>query len=110
MVLAKADMAIARQYAELAGEVGERLFPVLMEEFERTRRLLLELRGGRELLDNDPVLQRAIKLRNPYVDPMSFLQLTMLRRWREGGCQDPALEAVLQSTVKGIARGLQNTG
>ncbi len=110
MVLAKADMAIARRYAELAGEAGERVYPILLEEFRRTVTRVSEVRETRELLDDEPVLQRSIRLRNPYVDPMSFLQIDLLRRWREGGRQDPDLEGALASTVQGIARGLQNTG
>ncbi|MEM9800145.1 MAG: phosphoenolpyruvate carboxylase [Planctomycetota bacterium] len=110
MVLAKADMGIAARYAELAGDVGAKHFPTLLEEFERTRRLVLEIREEDELLDRDPTLQRSIRLRNPYVDPMSFLQVDRLRRWREGGRTDEALERVLVETVRGIARGLRNTG
>ncbi len=63
-----------------------------------------------ELLERDPVLQRSIRLRNPYVDPLSFLQVDALRRWREGGREDDQLLRVLVQTVRGIARGLRNTG
>jgi phosphoenolpyruvate carboxylase len=110
MVLAKADMAIAERYAALAGDVGRRLFAVVRQEFERTRRLVLECIGCTELLDRDPTLQRSIRLRNPYVDPMSFVQVDLLRRWRAGGRVDEELERVLGQTVRGISRGLQNTG
>jgi len=110
MVLAKADMAIAERYAALAGDVGRRLFAVVRQEFELTRRLVLECIGCTELLDRDPTLQRSIRLRNPYVDPMSFVQVDLLRRWRAGGRVDEALERVLGQTVRGISRGLQNTG
>ncbi|MEM9381694.1 MAG: phosphoenolpyruvate carboxylase [Planctomycetota bacterium] len=110
MVLAKADMGIASRYAELAGDVGARLFPGILEEFERTRAHVLELREENELLDADPTLQRSIRLRNPYVDPMSLLQVDRLRRWRAGGREDASLEALLVETVRGIARGLRNTG
>ena len=110
MVLAKADLAIAERYAGLAGDVGERLFPVIREEFERTRDAVLEIREEAALLDRDPVLQRSIWLRNPYVDPMSFVQVDTLPRWRAAGREDPALTRVLVETVRGIARGLRNTG
>ncbi|MCZ6691316.1 MAG: phosphoenolpyruvate carboxylase [Planctomycetota bacterium] len=109
-VLASADMPIARAYADLAGDVAERTFRRIETEFALTRRWVLEIRDGKELLDAEPVLQRSIRLRNPYVDPMSFLQVELLRRWRDGGRRDPALEQALFSTVKGIARGMQHTG
>jgi phosphoenolpyruvate carboxylase len=110
MVLAKADMPIAARYAELAGAVGERIFPVIRAEFERTTVWLLRLRGTTALLDEDPTLQRSIRLRNPYVDPMSFLQVDLLRRWRDAGRPEDDLFRALLDSVNGIARGLQNTG
>ncbi len=110
MVLAKSDLDIAARYAELAGDVGARLFPTIREEHARALDAILELREANTLLERDPTLQRSIRLRNPYVDPMSFLQVDFLRRWREGGREDRALERVLIQTVRGIARGLRNTG
>ena len=110
MVLAKADLGIAARYAELAGDAGRDLFPGIVEEFERTRALVLDLRETSTLLERDPTLRRSILLRNPYVDPMSFLQVDRLRRWREGGRADRGLERLLIETVRGIARGLRNTG
>ncbi|MFT7541006.1 MAG: phosphoenolpyruvate carboxylase [Gammaproteobacteria bacterium] len=110
MVLAKADLAIAERYAALAGEVGARMFPIARAEFERTRSIVLEIVERDALLDSDPTLQRSIWLRNPYVDPMSFVQVDLLGRWRAGGRVDKELERVLGQTVRGIARGLQNTG
>lgn len=110
MVLAKADLAIAERYAELAGNVGARLFPVVAAEFERTRTTVLDALGQDVLLERDHALQRSIRLRNPYVDPMSFVQVDLLARWRAGGREDEELERVLGQTVRGIARGLQNTG
>jgi len=110
MVLAKADLEIGARYAELAGEVGRQVFPRIAGEFERTRGLILRLEGTGHLLEREPVLRRSIRLRNPYVDPMSLLQVDLLRRWRAGGRQDADLERVLKSTVRGIARGMQNTG
>jgi len=110
MVLAKADMGIAERYAGLAGETGERLFPGILAEYRRTRKLICDLRGIREPLEREPVLRRSIRLRNPYVDPISLLQVDLLARWRAGGCSDPDLEEALKVTVRGIARGMQNTG
>jgi phosphoenolpyruvate carboxylase len=110
MVLAKSDLDIAARYALLAGEAGARLFPLLREEHERSVALVLELNECTQLLERDLTLQRSIQLRNPYVDPISFVQVDFLRRWREGGREDRDLERVLVQTVRGIARGLRNTG
>ena len=110
MVLAKSDLAIAARYAPLAGDVGKRLFPVIEDEHARTTAAILEVLEQDELLASEPTLQRSIRLRNPYVDPMSFLQADALGRWREGGREDETLERLLVQTVRGIARGLRNTG
>ena len=110
MVLAKSDMTIAARYAELAGTVGERLFPVLQEEHDRTLAAVLEIGEISALLEREPTLQRSIRLRNPYVDPMSFVQVDLLHRWRATGRENESLERVLAQTVRGIARGLRNTG
>ena len=114
MVLAKADMPIAAHYAELANEdgrgFGEEFYPRILQEYERTAQAVCMLRGSKMLLDSEPVLQRAIRLRNPYVDPMSLLQVDYLRRWRASDRTDPELELALMTTVRGIAQGMQNTG
>ncbi|MEM7481714.1 MAG: phosphoenolpyruvate carboxylase [Acidobacteriota bacterium] len=110
MVLAKADLGIARRYAALAGEIGEALFPRIEEEFERTGQWVLRLRRSERLLDRDPTLQRSIQLRNPYVDPMSFLQIDLLHRWRAADRPQGELFEALVATVNGIAKGLRNTG
>ena len=110
MVLAKADMDIAARYAKLAGDVGKRMFPIILEEFERTVALVLRIREEDALLAGDRTLQRSIRLRNPYVDPMSMIQVDCLARWRASDRTDEALERLLVETVRGIARGLRNTG
>lgn len=110
MVLAKADLEIARMYTALVGGEAAALFPPVQEEFDRTVSHILEIRGADALLESEPTLQRSIRLRNPYVDPMNILQVDLLRRWRgEGRPEGPLLTALL-SSVNGIARGLQNTG
>jgi len=110
MAMAKADLDIAERYAGLAGESGEKFFPEIRAEFERTRDWVCRLKHQDSLLDGDQTLKRSILLRNPYVDPMSFVQVDLLGRWRESGRKDEALEEVLIATVHGIAQGLQNTG
>ena len=110
MTLAKSDPGIFECYSRLAGELHGALHPGIAAEFERTRELVLALRGEDELLAGDPRLRLSIRLRNPYVDPISLLQVDLLRRWREGGREDDALLEALYSTVNGIAAGIQNTG
>ena len=110
MVLAKADLGIAKIYSELAGDLHERFFPVIEKEFELTRDLILEYSDEETLLEGDFTLQRAIMLRNPYVDPMSLMQVDLLRRWRETNWEDEQLFDTLLASVNGIAQGLQNTG
>jgi phosphoenolpyruvate carboxylase len=110
MALAKSELDIARRYAELAGAEGARIFGQIEAEAQRTRAALCRVRGAEELLSRDPMLRRALWLRNPYIDPMSFVQVELLRRWRKGGRRDAGLERALVATVHGIARGMQNTG
>ncbi len=110
MVLSKADIPIAERYSKLAGESGSEIFTRIRQEFERTASLVRELAGVETLLDGDPNLQRSIRLRNPYVDPMSLLQVDLLQRWRASERSDDSLLRALISTVHGIAQGLQNTG
>jgi phosphoenolpyruvate carboxylase len=110
MVLAKSDLDIAARYAELAAPELRHYHYAICGEFDRTVGLLLRLKGDDELLARDSTLRRTIRLRNPYVDPMSLLQVNLLRRWREGERQDEALFRALLLSVNGIAHGLQNTG
>ncbi len=111
LAMAKADMNIAWLYASLVkdGELRDRVWKVLSEEFERTRRILLSITGQRELLERKSVLSRSVRLRNPYVDPMSLIQVDLLRRKREGLDADD-LNYALGTTINGIAAGLHNTG
>lgn len=110
MVLAKTDMSIARQYAKLADDDVYYIFEKIEKEYALTCSMIYRLKGTTELLERDLTLKRAIMLRNPYVDPMSFIQVDLLRRWRAGGREDDTLLKALLSTVNGIAHGLQNTG
>jgi phosphoenolpyruvate carboxylase len=109
-VLAKADLGIAQIYSELAGDLHAGFFPVIENEFNLTRDLVLRYSDHDTLLERDPTLQRAIMLRNPYVDPMSLMQVSLLQRWRNSNYEDGALFEALLASVNGIAQGLQNTG
>lgn len=112
MVCAKADLAIARMYVrELGGDLA--LFDDLEDEFRRTTAVLLRIRESDFLMRDNPMLQTAIGLRNPYVDPLSLLQVTLLQRKRAGGSDGPdaaSISAGLAATLNGIAQGLRNTG
>ena len=129
MTLSKADMHIARSYAALVDDqkMRRRISDEIEQEYERTRRTLLLIAGGSALLDNAPVLQRSIQLRNPYVDPLSYFQVVLLRRLRSLGgplVLDEAEEQAASDqererarltyavllTINGIAAGLRNTG
>jgi phosphoenolpyruvate carboxylase len=109
--MAKADLTIARRYAALVDDEGvsERVFGMMVEEFERTRRMILRLTGQKELLSGNPVLARSIRLRNPYVDPLSLIQFALLRR-KQAGEESEDLNYALAATINGIAAGLRNTG
>jgi phosphoenolpyruvate carboxylase len=111
LAMAKADLSIAQAYAELvsSSDLGRRTFEKLSEEYRRTERMLLAITDQKQLLANNPVLSRSIRLRNPYVDPMSLIQVDLLRRKRSGGASDE-LDYALGSTINGIAAGLHNTG
>jgi phosphoenolpyruvate carboxylase len=110
MVLAKSDLAIFEHYSQLAGSLHRGFFSQIREEFQRTSSLILALRQADELLANDRRLRLSIRLRNPYVDPISLLQVDLLRRWREGDRRDDQLFHSLVGTINGISAGVQNTG
>jgi phosphoenolpyruvate carboxylase len=112
MVCAKTDLEIAAAYVrELGGD--EALLASLEEEFRRTVDAILRIRNASDLLTDNLVLQSAIRLRNPYVDPLSLIQVSFMRRKRElesGHEEHQQVDAVLATTLSGIAQGLRNTG
>jgi phosphoenolpyruvate carboxylase len=109
-MLARTDLDIAMHYDALAGEELRSHAHIIQQEFALTVGLVLKLRGAAELLDSSPTLQRSIKLRNPYIDPMHLMQVDLLQRWRATGRRDEALFSALRATISGIAQGLQATG
>ena len=96
--------------ASLRVDLHEQFFPIIKAEFELTRDLILDYSDHETLLEGDITLQRAIMLRNPYVDPMSLMQVDLLSRWRASNYEDEDIFNALLASVNGIAQGLQNTG
>jgi phosphoenolpyruvate carboxylase len=111
--MGRADMAISELYAQLAEpEIGAMIFEDIRDEFKLTQNHVLHITGGDELLQEEPWLNRSIRMRNPYVDPMNYIQVELLKKLRanpEGPESDAIRQAILQS-VNGIAAGLQNVG
>ena len=110
MVLAKSDLGIAELYSRLAGDLHDEFFPIIDGEYRLTRNLILDYSDHEVLLEGDLTLQRAIMLRNPYVDPMSLMQVDLLARWRASNCEDEDTFDALLASINGIAQALQNTG
>jgi len=110
MVLAKSEMGIGRRYARLVPQSHADMFVTIEEEFRLATDLILDLKKSERLLDDQRTLQRNIRLRNPYVDPLHILQIDLLRRWRLGDRKDDDLLKALMATVNGISLGIQNTG
>jgi phosphoenolpyruvate carboxylase len=113
--LAKADMGIAELYASLVADerLRDRIFPLIQAEHARASRQVCQIIEQAELLDHAPVLQRSIERRNPYVDPLNFVQIALLRELRRltpgTDRYDLLLNGVL-ATVNGIAAGMKTTG
>jgi phosphoenolpyruvate carboxylase len=116
MALAKADFSIARLYAGLVQNeaLRDRVFSTLHAEFDLTRRMVLAVLGQSKLLQTNSVLGNSIRLRNPYVDPMSLIQVELIRRKRaataSGQPTPPELDRAITATINGISAGLRNTG
>jgi phosphoenolpyruvate carboxylase len=110
VMLARSDWSIATRYHDLAGGSGAEIFAALGADHELARRAVLDIKQQGELLDGDRTQQRALQLRNPYVDPMNLMQVDLLRRWRASGREDRDLFEALLASLNGIAQGLQNTG
>jgi phosphoenolpyruvate carboxylase len=115
MSLAKADMNIARRYAELveSQSLRDEIFGRIEQEHQRSVKMVLQVSQRRRLLERNAVLAESIKLRNPYVDPLNYLQIQFLRQWRqrtERSESDETLERLLALTAHGIAFGMKSTG
>jgi len=109
-MLARVDLEIAEAYDVLATAPLRRFFPRIRSEYTLACEQILAIKGSKNLLDSEPTLQRSIRLRNPYVDPMNLMQVDLLQRWRATGRRDRDLLEALLSSISGIAQGLQSTG
>ncbi|PTY02702.1 phosphoenolpyruvate carboxylase [Opitutaceae bacterium EW11] len=115
LTLRKADLRIAQLYAGLVEDsrIRLRILLILETEAARTEQAILAVTGQKQLLAGEPVLLQSVQLRNPYVDPLNFIQVEMMRRLRSGALtkeDEEACRAVIELTINGISGGLKNTG
>ena len=115
MTLAKSDLRIAETYTSLVSDhaTRDRLWRRISDEHAACVNALLKITGHKNLLDDSPVLQRSIRLRNPYVDPLSYVQVSLLRRLRSLPEDSPDRKTILNTlllTISGISSGMLNTG
>jgi phosphoenolpyruvate carboxylase len=114
MILCKADMYIAKQYLRLVRDeaLAAEMFALIQREYDLSVTAVCMISESDTLLARSPVLQRSIALRNPYVDPISYVQVELLRRLRENPEADghAELEDAILLSISGIAAGLKNTG
>jgi phosphoenolpyruvate carboxylase len=115
LTMRKADMGIAELYAGLVPDkaIRERIFGILLAEFNLTEKAILAITGQKQILAREPVLLKSVELRNPYIDPLNYIQVEMMRRLRAGHlskADDEATRTVVELTINGISGGLKNTG
>ncbi|NGP44246.1 phosphoenolpyruvate carboxylase [Bacillaceae bacterium SIJ1] len=112
MALKKADVMAATEYTSLVEnkEMAERIFKIISDEYELTRSVLLQITGQEALLDNSPNIKSSIILRNPYVDPLNFLQVELIAQLRSNEGENEELLREVLLTINGLAAGLRNTG
>ena len=116
LTLLKADMQIAFRYAFLVPDeaIRVRIFDQIAAEFARTEQGILTITGQKALLEREPVLAKSVHLRNPYIDPLNYIQVEMIKRLRamedKTNPEADALRAVIELTINGVSAGLKNTG
>jgi phosphoenolpyruvate carboxylase len=114
MILSKADMDIARRYSDLIKDpaLKQEIFDIIRSEYDRTVRVICQIVQTKELLEKDAPLRESIKRRNPYIDPLSFIQIELIKRLRKNPSESEklVLEEAILMTINGIAAGLKNTG
>lgn len=114
MALSKGDLFIAKEYIELVQDqtTAKRIYGEIEREYHCTKEMVLQISEQKELLENIPIIKESIRLRNPYVDPLSYIQIDLISKWRESLNQekDESLLREVLLTINGIAAGLRNTG
>lgn len=112
MALMKADITTAKEYLTLVEDktIAERIFTNIFEEYEKTKAILLKITGDQELLDHTPNIKESVFRRNPYVDPLNFLQVELIKELRKQDEPDAAVLTEVLLTISGISAGLRNTG
>ena len=114
MVLTKTDMIIAEEYISLnTNKKAKEIFKMIKDEYEKSVKYVLLITNEKELLAHDKQLQRTLQLRNPYIDPISFIQVNLIKQYRDKNISKNKKEEllnVLRSSVNGIAAGIKNTG
>ncbi|MBC8043281.1 MAG: phosphoenolpyruvate carboxylase [Rhizobacter sp.] len=115
MTLFKSDLRVAKEYARLCSDqtAATRLFGVVQAEFELACKLVLQITRQSELLENNPTLKRSLRLRNPYIDPISYIQVTTLGKLRRTATDAPEYQTllhILRTSINAIAAGIRNTG
>jgi len=112
MALMKADLTTAREYSSLVEDknIGQRIYNNIKDEYTKTQAILLEITEEEQLLDHTPSIQESVYRRNPYVDPLNFFQVELIKQLREQENPDPELMNQVLLTINGIAAGLRNTG
>ena len=111
MVIAKSDLALASRYAELVrdAKLRRKIFPMIEAEWQRTVSALAQITGDRQRLAHNAALQRSMRHRFPYIDPLHHLQVELVRRYRAGQA-DERVQRGIHISINGIAAGLRNTG
>ncbi|VTU39914.1 Phosphoenolpyruvate carboxylase [Variovorax sp. PBS-H4] len=112
MVLAKSDLALATRYAELVEDrkLRQKVFSMIEAEWHRTSDALALITGAKQRLEGNIEMQRSIRHRFPYIDPLHHLQVELMRRWRAGQQDDERLQRGIHMSINGVAAGLRNTG
>jgi phosphoenolpyruvate carboxylase len=112
MALMKADITTASEYSALVEDpkIAERIFTNIVEEYNRTKEIILQITGDEELLDQTPNIKDSVFRRNPYVDPLNFIQVELIKELRKTDEPDDELLTQVLLTISGIAAGLRNTG
>ena len=111
--LGRADMPIAQLYTRLAqAPGGDAIFEDIQSEYALTSRLILEVSDQTQILDTEPWLQASIQVRNPYVDPLNYIQVALLQRYRDSQLEEERqqIQKLILQSINGIAAGLQNVG